>query len=327
MINNLVKKQNIKMKNRIRAFFKKFNFLKEKNGFYNNFKIFKNLDSSVRKKNIKEFLINFYHKIADFVKKITNKIKNIFLDFFFGEKSKHFIKKLLSNDTIQYVLTFLVSLYIRFVYFTSKVVVKGHTEDYINSLQQKKPTVVLTWHGRIFISAVFIEKWVKKIAYEKKLLVLSSGHKDGEIASKIMKFFNFEKIEGSTVNRKKLNRKEEFNSIRSVLQIIKELKNNSASIFLAPDGPRGPKYKLNSNIVWIAKKTNAKIFPAVISYAKKKQLNSWDEFQIPFPFSKIIIEFLEPIAFNEDSNIEKISKDMVDMMNEKMMKNDKTVLL
>ncbi len=55
------------------------------------------------------------------------------------------------------------------------------------------------------------------------------------------------------------------------------------------DGPRGPRYVAKQGPVLLALKTGAAIFCFHISLEHKIQLKSWDEFQIPMPFTKALV--------------------------------------
>jgi lysophospholipid acyltransferase (LPLAT)-like uncharacterized protein len=61
------------------------------------------------------------------------------------------------------------------------------------------------------------------------------------------------------------------------------------------DGPRGPRYVAKSGPVLLARKTGAPIFCFHVSFKRKIQLNSWDHFQIPLPFTPAVILAAEPI--------------------------------
>lgn len=231
------------------------------------------------------------------------------------------IKKILQNKYIQKIVCFLMALYMKFIYITSRVKVCGYVEKYLNLVKNKKATFVITWHGRIFIAPVVEQNLLKRISYKEKPCVLSSKHRDGQLASGTMKFFNFEEIFGSTINQKKLYQAEESGAVKSIRIIMKKIK-IGATIHLAPDGPRGPLRKINSKINSIAEKSSTPIFPVLISYSFKKQLSSWDEFQIPLPFGKILVEFLPPVYPNGDS--EKFDKFLEEQLN-KVLENDKKI--
>ena len=234
-------------------------------------------------------------------------------------KFKDFLKnKILKSCVVQNILCYIISFYIKIVFYTSKIEIKGYTDEYLNLLINNKATFVITWHGRIFIAPMIVKTLLKKINYKKQACVLSSKHRDGKIASKTMNIFGFKEIFGSTINKNKLHQAQESGAVRSIMIIMKEIKNGS-SIHLAPDGPRGPMRKINSEIVNIAKKTSTPIFPVSINYSLKKQLKSWDKFQIPLPFGKITVEYLEPLYINKDSDFNESNFILEKRMNDNMI--------
>lgn len=229
------------------------------------------------------------------------------------------IKKILQKSCVQDVVCYLISLYMRFVFFTSRVKICGTTEEYLNLVLNKKATFVITWHGRIFIAPMIVKTLLKRINYREQPCVLSSKHRDGQLASKTMKIFNFQEIFGSTINKKKLYQAEASGAVKSIRIIMKKIKGGS-TIHLAPDGPRGPLRKINSEINAIASKNSTPIFPVAISYSFKKQLKSWDEFQIPLPFGKILVEYFEPVY--PDDDLDKYNSILEKQLN-RVLENDK----
>jgi lysophospholipid acyltransferase (LPLAT)-like uncharacterized protein len=160
-----------------------------------------------------------------------------------------------------------------------------------------------------------------KIKFSRNVCVLSSKHNDGKLAAEVVKKFGFRQIFGSTINKKRKNCVEKSGAIESIMIMMREIRNRSI-VFLAPDGPRGPIHKINSEIVNIAKKHETPIFSLAISYSFKKQFNSWDRFQLPFPFGKIIIDFLEPLYTTKSDDFEESNLILRKRMN-KIFENDK----
>jgi len=68
------------------------------------------------------------------------------------------------------------------------------------------------------------------------------------------------------------------------------------------DGPRGPRYIAKQGPVLLALKTGAAIFCFHISMKHKVQLNSWDEFQIPLPFTRAVVLKAAPIWVPPDAS-------------------------
>ena len=94
---------------------------------------------------------------------------------------------------------------------------------------------------------------------------------------------------------------------------------------LAADAPRGPKYKMNTKVSEIVKKTKTAITYASISYKYKKQFNTWDAFQMPYPFNTIIIDYGKLIVPQDNDDCEEINKKLEKELNKTTKTNDKNI--
>lgn len=65
---------------------------------------------------------------------------------------------------------------------------------------------------------------------------------------------------------------------------------------VTPDGPRGPRYRVQPGIVTLAHKTGATIVPVTYNAKWRKVMQSWDSFVLPMPFSRIVVIYGEPIG-------------------------------
>ena len=98
-----------------------------------------------------------------------------------------------------------------------------------------------------------------------------------------MKCFGIDAVRGSSSR----------GGIKALLSLKKWI-NNGYDVAITPDGPRGPRYVLAPGLILLAQKTQAGILPVRVEYSSFWRLKSWDQFQIPKPFSKVIIIF-EPL--------------------------------
>jgi lysophospholipid acyltransferase (LPLAT)-like uncharacterized protein len=136
--------------------------------------------------------------------------------------------------------------------------------------------------------------WNKK----KKVNVLISAHPDGQLLSNTVKHFKIDTIIGSSSKGGSM-------ALRNIIRSLK----SGISIGITPDGPRGPKMKINSGIIKIASLTGCKIVPLSYSVKNKFFLNSWDRFLVALPFGKGCFIWGEPIKVkrnisnNEDSKL------------------------
>jgi lysophospholipid acyltransferase (LPLAT)-like uncharacterized protein len=65
-------------------------------------------------------------------------------------------------------------------------------------------------------------------------------------------------------------------------------------VAITPDGPRGPIFKVQPGIVYLAQKAGVPIIPVACALSKKKILRSWDKYQFPLPFGRIEAVYGQP---------------------------------
>jgi len=71
-----------------------------------------------------------------------------------------------------------------------------------------------------------------------------------------------------------------------LLEAFRALKQGN-DLLVTPDGPRGPRHQISDGAIALALKGNLPIFTVNFTCDRYWQLNSWDRFVIPKPFSKI----------------------------------------
>ena len=119
---------------------------------------------------------------------------------------KRIYKNLFRNPLFQKILGFLIFLYLKFVYVTSK---KAYTypknfEKYLET----KSCLVVFWHNRAALIPFFATK-------DRKYNALISSHSDGVILQNVFRFFGVGIISGST-NR------DATGALRGILRAIKK---------------------------------------------------------------------------------------------------------
>jgi hypothetical protein len=62
-----------------------------------------------------------------------------------------------------------------------------------------------------------------------------------------------------------------------------------------PDGPKGPRRRVQVGMIYIASRTGLPIVPCGYGFTHAWKLSSWDRFTIPRPFSRIVGVVCEPI--------------------------------
>jgi lysophospholipid acyltransferase (LPLAT)-like uncharacterized protein len=155
---------------------------------------------------------------------------------------------------------------------------------------EKKPVVLLVWHGRIFIVPFFFRK--------RNIMPLVSPSGDGEIAARIMDGWGYRILRGSSSH----------SIVKEWKEMVKEL-NRGGEVIIVPDGPKGPDRKMKLGGLKLAQKTGAYLVPFTFSTNKKKILKSWDSFLMFYPFRKVVAMYGEPISIDAGLRDEKLENE------------------
>lgn len=132
------------------------------------------------------------------------------------------------------------------------------------------------WHGRIFPATYFYRN--------RGIVVMTSMNRDGEAIAQCIRRFGYGVARGSSSR----------GGLRALAQMARDIQLGRDAAFTV-DGPRGPRYVAKEGPVLLALKSGAAILCFHISMKHKIQLRSWDEFQIPMPFTKALVLQAEPI--------------------------------
>lgn len=142
------------------------------------------------------------------------------------------------------------------------------------------PVIFVLWHNRIFTMPPI---WRKTGGKNRKSVVLTSASRDGTSLATAMSMFGLSAIRGSSSRR-----------ALSALIGMKKALHEGCDVCVTPDGPKGPRYEVQSGVIKIAQSTGAKIVPIHIRFSAAWRMNTWDRFVIPKPFSKVFVIFDKP---------------------------------
>ena len=138
--------------------------------------------------------------------------------------------------------------------------------------------ILAFWHSRILLISYLYQGW--------NAAVLVSQSKDGEFIARVVQRQGHEPIRGSTTR----------GGLRALSQMIKSLKEKRRPAGIIPDGPQGPRFKVQPGIITLAKKTGFPIVPVTYSSSRVKVFNSWDRFIMPIPFARCQVIYGDPVS-------------------------------
>mgnify|MGYP000005845591 CR=1 FL=1 len=160
-----------------------------------------------------------------------------------------------------------------------------------------KNFVLMFWHGKMLCGW-----WLGK---NKNFFGVVSQSKDGEILSRLLLKWGYKLIRGSSSK----DSKEVMNQMINVLK-------DGYSIAITPDGPKGPREKMKIGGLIAAVRTNKPVILCGIEYAEKFVFKSWDKFELPKPFSNVLIRLSEPKNYPQGLSNDEYEKIRQELENE-----------
>jgi hypothetical protein len=168
-------------------------------------------------------------------------------------------------------------------------------EENLTSVQKKSKNVIYAfWHGRMLILA-FSHRW-------QRIHILISQHRDGEYIARIIGRLGFVSVRGSTTR----------GGTKAIFEMCEKVA-SGYDVGVTPDGPKGPKFKVQPGTVYMAQRSGLPIVPITASAHKRWTLSSWDGFIIPKPFSRTVVMLGEPTYVPGESSPEELERIRIDL--------------
>lgn len=142
---------------------------------------------------------------------------------------------------------------------------------YLEEARDRGQRVIFAfWHNRIVPST-----WYWR---NRRIAAMTSMSFDGEYIARFLRMFGYTTVRGSSSR----------NGLGALVGMGRCLA-EGCDVAFTVDGPRGPLYHAKAGPVILAKRTGCPILCFHISAHRYLQLNSWDRFQIPAPFSRALV--------------------------------------
>lgn len=184
-------------------------------------------------------------------------------------------KRLAKSAFAARIASALINAYIRLVHGTSRWDFVGR-EHFDAADAIGKGVILAFWHGRMLMAPTVRRET------DKRVFMLISNHRDGEIIANGVKSFGVEFIRGSAANPNKPEKnKSGAPAIAQMIDVLSE----GHIVGLTPDGPRGPSEKVKKGVIRLAQMTGAPIVPAAYAVTRGRRLKTWDGFLLAAPFS------------------------------------------
>ncbi len=159
-------------------------------------------------------------------------------------------------------------------------------DQYVNL---NKRFILAFWHGGMMYP------WYAHRGYN--YLGLTSQSKDGELLARILRKWGYTVTRGSSSKGGKI-----------ALGIMTDYAKFEGSVLITPDGPRGPAEQFKPGAIIAAMRSGVPLFLLGVGYKNKRNLRSWDSFQVPKLFTRVNLIYSDPIVIPKESNNDEIEK-------------------
>jgi len=141
------------------------------------------------------------------------------------------------------------------------------------------------WHGRMLMLPL--------IYPGKRIHILISSHRDGEIIANVMKRFGFDLVRGSSS-------KGGMAALREMIALLK----SGSDLGITPDGPKGPAEIVKGGVAQVALLSGKAVIPISFSSSRRIRFSSWDRFYLPLPFSRLVFAVGNPLYHAKGEELE-----------------------
>ena len=183
------------------------------------------------------------------------------------------------RKVFSHILAYTGKYLMRLILFTCRVSVEG-LEGFI-ACARKEKCILILWHNRLAIVAEILNRYAPQFVYT----ALISQSRDGEALAILVNSYSIGRTIRVPHNARHM----------ALKKLTTRLKTKEEIIIITPDGPRGPCYEIKPGITWAAQVAEAVVIPFSWRADSYWELNTWDRFRLPKPFSKIGITLGEPI--------------------------------
>jgi tetraacyldisaccharide 4'-kinase len=172
---------------------------------------------------------------------------------------------------------FFGQLIMRLLYLTVRARAVGCENLAPARAQGAGPVIYAILHGRLLGNSYHNRN--------QDICVMISRHRDGEIIARITRRLGFIPARGSDTR----------GSTAALKHMLRLLKSGHDSGFTV-DGPRGPAGVVKPGVVHASSRSGCPIIPLASGYSRCWKFSSWDRFQVPKPFCRMVSVYGNPIT-------------------------------
>ena len=179
------------------------------------------------------------------------------------------------------VLVAMARATLRLIWASCRVQLLKGAEHLDPAQRSASPAVIVYWHQMHVMCAWLL---VRQARRGLPLAVLTSPSVSGEVPAAMIRRWGMRALRGS--------------STRSAGEALREMygvvAKDRQSLVLTADGPKGPRHEFKPGAILLSRMSKAPILPIAYAASRCTRWGSWDQFILPWPFSRIAIVVGDP---------------------------------
>lgn len=188
----------------------------------------------------------------------------------------------------------LAALIIRILYGLNRIDYVG--EEHPRSFWEKGERLIMPiWHDQLLMM-------VKGYPGPGSIALISAS-KDGELISRVVRYFGHQAVRGSSSRGGGA-------AFRELVRLAKQ----DRDLLITPDGPTGPRHELKDGVVQLARLSGRSVVPMAFACSRGYRFRSWDRFLLPYPFGRGVFSFGAPVCYHRGETIEDFRQRLLDAM-------------
>ena len=198
-------------------------------------------------------------------------------------------KDLRTNPVVIAVLTWLSAFLLRNLFRSLRMSYVGR--EVLDRLIHAEGRRVMAafWHGRLLMMP-FAHP-------EVSWAVMVSRHPDGEVISRVAERFGIRPVRGSSRRGGGV----------ALLGMVRASR-RGYHLAITPDGPVGPREQVKTGTIELARLAGTPIIPVAFAASHGRFERSWDRLLIPYPFSRGVFVYGEPVVVSQTAGPEEVEK-------------------
>lgn len=202
-------------------------------------------------------------------------------------------RRALDRPWVRGLLSWLIAVYLRVLRLVTRWELEAPAETRA-LLEGQQGFVGCFSHSRI---ALTYPSWKWPI---DRLTVLTSSHRDGLLLARAVERLGTTVISGSGTSPAQGG--------KEALRALTDYAAKGHIIGITPDGPKGPFLRVKGGCVRVAMAADIPLVPFALALRRASYLKTWDRFVLPWPFSRGVLLFGEPIAVPQERSLQALEE-------------------